>query len=710
MSEDQQTYRRATSAAAVGLVVQIILTTVVGLLGLWAQSPAIYAATWYFAGGLPIWLILMMVYYQHQQEQAESLEAERLADRDTKTAAIFDEQADQLQMAQRRLANLYKWGLGIVSVVVAAYLLTMGGLQLFGARQLLAEGELIDKAVADGRSPLMLMGVTISVAFAAFIVARYLSGMTREPAWRLLRGGASWLMGNTLVSVLLLVGAVTLQVGNPAVLGWLSLLIPVIMLLIGVEVGMMFLLNAYRPRRPDEMPRPAFDSRVLGLLTTPESLAQAVGDAINYQFGFEVSRSWFYSLLSRAITPLCVAGLVVLFALSSLVIVAPYEQAIITFNGRVVPYSADQKAHPPGLHFKAPWPLGRAQKMPVGRLLQVTVGTPISPEGSQAILWTNQHHEGDVDYLLTAPTPSDEPAGSDSTEEAIGQKGSSLVAAQVVVQYRINDLHAYLNQANDPTQMLKDLAEAEVSRYFVTQDIDSLLGAGRIKAGDVLTERIKGRLNREQLGLDVVFVGIPGIHPPAGTGQEDVASPAAAFVEQIAARSERIATIEQARQEAIRTLASAAGSQRMAERIRGQIDQLNQLKQQLERARSSETPSMQQLQELREAIGVQELTVERLLADAGGEAAEKIYAARAYRWERAVEEAGKARRFKAQRLAYERSPKFYTAQRYLEVLAEGLAQPRKVIVATEHVEAPTWRIDLKDASTGINRLIESAED
>ena len=76
MNRDELTYSRATTAALAGLAVQIVLCVATGLIGAWAQSPAIQAATWHIAGGIPIWIILAIIYQQHRVERTESLAAE----------------------------------------------------------------------------------------------------------------------------------------------------------------------------------------------------------------------------------------------------------------------------------------------------------------------------------------------------------------------------------------------------------------------------------------------------------------------------------------------------------------------------------------------------------------------------------------------------------------------------------------------------------
>ena len=690
MTQDQETYRRATVTAAIGAVTQLVLAVGMALTGLWAQSPPMYAATWHFFGGLPIWVILALLYYQHQLERIEALEAEELARQDERAASLFQRGGEDVHVARQRLRRLYRWGVGVVSVLVAVYLLGAGTSLFLAARARWETGALREAAIGGAATPLALMGVLAAIAFVAFIVARYVSGMTGLAAWRLLRGGASYLMGCALMAVLLLLGAFAAQFGEPAVLGVLSLLIPALMGLVGLEVGVNFVLDAYRPRRPDEVPRPAFDSRALGLLTRPESLAKAIRDTLNYQFGFEISRSWFYRLLSGAITPLTALGALVLWLMSSIVLVEPHEEALVLLAGEMTPYQVrdaenggPRYEHPPGVHFKAPWPLGTAESFPVQRLQQVTVGAELEYERGKPVLWTNPHHGEPPEYLLTAPTAD---PGDEGVADRLGfdQGAPSLVTAQVNVQYRIKRLAQYASVTKDPDGTLRALAQREVTRYFVQKDIDTLLATGRSAAGKALKSRVQAAADRRRLGIEVVFVGIPGIHPPgqSSSGRGDRGggpAVAKAFLEQIAARSEQRATVEAARRDAIEMLAGVAGSRSAARELEDEIAELRDLKAGKARARE---------------VAKQELALERRLAEAGGSAAELIYDARAYRWRRALGEEAKAQRFARRLRAYEAAPGYYSAKRALEVLAAGMVDRRKMVITADSEEPPIYRLDL----------------
>ncbi len=679
---DQQTYRRAANAALVGLGVQFVLATAAALIGLWAQSPALHAATWHLCAGLPIWVVLLLIYHQHRIERTEALEAEQIIRRDQAAAAIFEEHADDLDLARRRLDRLYKWGLGIVSFVVAGFLLIAGGILLNHARTLLggvrlSESNLLAQAVGAGVNLRWLMAIILPVAFVAFITARYMAGMTSAREFILLRGGASYLMGSFVIAGLLFLSVLAqVALGNREVLALMALVIPALMMLIGIEILLTFLLSAYRPRKAGEIARPAFDSRVLGLLTSPESLASIINEAINYQFGFEISRSWFYQVLSKAVTPLFIAGLLMLALVSCVVIVQPHEQAVISHRGNIARVVGS------GLHLKMPWPLASARKYEVGRVHTLSVGSSKSKVGPNvAILWTNEHTEGQEQYLITVPPRAREP----HDQQAGGTPGTSLLAAEISVQYRIRDLEKYLVSAGKPTAALENIADRITNQYFATHYQDDLLSGQRAEAGDTLRQRIQQEADRWGLGLEVTFVGFVGVHPPQ---KEEVAK---SFHTQIGAIQERETLISEARRNANRTLAEVAGSADQAQAINSAILQLETLK-----ADAAVTP---------EQLHDQETAIYDLLAAAQGEAAKLIFDARAYRWERAITERAKAEKFLAESLAFDKAPAYYRARRHLDALSAGLQEARKIITAAQG-DKPIIRLDLKDDRTGLETILK----
>jgi len=682
VTDDQLAYRRGTTAAITGLVIQLVLTVGTALVGLWTQSPAVQAAAWHMLGGLPIWVVLALVYSQYEAERRETLASERVASQDPAASVLFGDLSDELQRSRQRLSNLLVYGLPAVSFAVAGYLIVAGASLLWRFARLAASDDpRAVTTVATTASPVGLLFISAAIAFVAFISARWISGYTRVRAWQLLRGGATYLMSCFVMAALVLVGAVVAALlDDTTFFRLVAVAVPAAMMLIGGEILLTSLLEAYRPKRPGEIPRPAFDSRMLGLLTAAEPLGKVVGELINYQFGVEVSRSWLYRLLGRAVTPLTMLGGMVLLALSTLVVVGPDEQGIVTRCGAIT-----GAARGPGIHFKLPWPVETAATYPVGKVLQITVSSDPAGRGANdaAILWTTADDRlamiGMEFYPTALDTRTDGPSGG----------SLALVSADVVVQYRVRDLIAFLGGAIAPREALTVIAQQEVTRYFASRDLDVALGRGRTEGGEVLEQMIQERADAIGLGLEVVGVSVTSIKPPGGRV-------ARAFHRQIGSQQERETLIQAGWKEAVTTLATVAGSVALSNRINTAILELDAL-----RAVDGAAD-----EEIRQRILVKEHDIEGLLGEARGEAAELIHAARGYRWTKAVGERSARERFAGELLAFEKSPDYYRVRKFLEVLADGLAERRKFIIAGDQGDLPILQMDFSDPTSALDTLLE----
>ena len=683
MTDDKLIYRRGATAAVVGLLIQLALTVATALVGLWTQSPAIHAATWHMLGGLPIWIILALIYSQYETQRRETLASEKLAAQDAASSVLFGDLSDELQRSRQRLANLLGYGLPSVSFLLAAYLIAAGA-TLFWRFRTLATGDdpLVVTTLAPDVNPVGLLFVAGAIAFVAFVSARWISGYTRVRQWQLLRGGSSYLMSCFVLAALILGGAIVAAILDDT---WffrvIAVAVPAVMLMVGVEILLAGLLGAYRPRRPGEIPRPAFDSRMLGLLTAPESLGQMVGELINYQFGVEVTRSWLYSLLGRALTPLTILGGIVMLALSTCVIVGPDEQGVVTRCGEV-----RGLAREPGIHLKMPWPIETAATYPVGKVLQITVssGPPGRGEDAEAILWTTDDDAAATIGTEYYPTAPDGTSGS----------GLALVGADVIVQYRVRDLIQFLTGSLAPREAITVIAQQEASHYFASHDLDDVLSRGRIEGGVELETSIQARVDSLALGLDIVGVSVTAIRPPAGRVSR-------AFHEQIGAQQERETLIQQGHRDADVTLAKVAGSVDHSTRINAAILELDALRTSVAGAQAG----AQAGPEAGRLIAAKELEITTLLGEARGEAAELIHAARGYRWTKSVGERSAQERFAGELLSFQMSPDYYRVRRFLDVLSDGMADRRKFVVAGDNHDLPLLRMDFSDPASAIDTLL-----
>ena len=357
---------------------------------------------------------------------------------------------------------------------------------------------------------------------------------------------------------------------------------------------------------------------------------------------------------------------------------------------------------------KAPWPIDRAAVFDVCLVRRVHVGShhPTEPGGeiykpNIPILWTNVHGLGAEELMIVAP-PADLMAAQAREAAAAGQGAAgqgaagaagrgrgpsiSLVGGDICVEFRIRNLLDYVQYNGDPERCFRRIAEAEASRALYRWDVDTLIGMGRMKAGTALRGKIQSAADGARLGVEVIQVGVTGVHPP-----QQVAD---AFHETVAAEQERETAIQSAGQFAMKVKTEAAGTAGQADRIAEAISAL-------ERLAGAKAPAGD--------ISAKRAEAEGLLSDAGGEVARTIADAVGYRWSRENSERGKAQRFEKELLLYETAPETFRMSYYLGILENGLADGHKYVLVGDR-DRMIFRFNFKDTSGQMGRSSALAAD
>lgn len=655
MRNDHLTYRRATSISVFGLALQLALGVALALYGIFSVDQAAISGSLIVLFGSLIWLGLALIFHQHTLERVEAFETEALESQGAFDASVFEGSREDLRVAARRLEWMHRFLLPAISLVYAGSLLATGIVRFLGARAVLDPETKITPA-----NPGWAIAIGVGLAAAGFVFARFVAGMAKQREWSNLRSGAAASVGASIVGLLVAVAHFLEFLDAPTALRYLHIVLPALMVVLGAEVVLNFILNLYRPRRKGEAPRPAFESRILTFFAAPDRLAESVGEAISYQFGFDVTESWFYRLLSRTLGLLFISGGLVLWGLSAVAIVEPNEQ------GLVLRFGSLQREVGPGAHLKYPWPVETLETYPASSVTELEVGSH-APEPGQPVLWTNEHlgagHR--ESYFIVQPTPD---AGD------AGPRDISLVAVEAPVHFVVEDLAKFdaLAEPGSREPLLRATAERAVMEFLSGQRIDEILGAGRPKVSDDLRGRVQEAFDNLDAGVRVVFAGIVGAHPPQ---ERDVAK---AYERVTASEQRREKAIEDARARRIQTLTKVVASVERSEAIVRELDTLE---------------AMQQRGATDEQVAAQEIKIESLLREAGGEAAQLILAARADRWRLHMAERARVARQDGRVALFRAAPQAYLATQWFEALREMMAQSR-VYVTT--FDEPRVRVNVED--------------
>src|SRR6266403_66925 len=179
------------------------------------------------------------------------------------------------------------------------------------------------------REPMVAISLFGLFALVLFLIGKFSAAMARLERHRLLRPGASYLLLAAYLCFVVTLGIVGVQAGLPRSDFYVAHGLCVLLGLIALETLINLILEIYRPRVKGKIERPLYDSRLVGLLGQPEGLITTATQALDYQFGFKVSETWFYRFFERALLWLLPLQLVLLVLSTGLVIVEPGEQALL---------------------------------------------------------------------------------------------------------------------------------------------------------------------------------------------------------------------------------------------------------------------------------------------------------------------------------------------------------------------------------------------
>lgn len=165
------------------------------------------------------------------------------------------------------------------------------------------------------------------------------------------------------------------------------------------------------------------------------------------------------------------------WALSGIYFVQPNEEAVVTTFG------AWTRSAKPGPNYHLPWPIERAEKVPVGSLQLATVG------GSQ---------------------PSDAP---DESLMITGDK--NIVHLNFSVQWRISDPARYIFATRDQPDAVKAVAESAMREVVGRTALQPLLTGGRGELQQQTAALMQRTLDSWGAGILVVGVQVRTVNPPA---------------------------------------------------------------------------------------------------------------------------------------------------------------------------------------------------
>ena len=660
----------AKRVALASLILSVVFFGIAFFVGRWSGFFAVSAVSWLLLLAALIWSVLIIQFHQRSLAEQEKLDISQLAK--TKEATkIFQakgERATIFAVAQRRLDVLEKWFIPIFSATIAVYQIAIG---LYLLKAILATAEY------EVKQPLICAICMTATAFVTFIISRYATGMSAQPQWKPLRAGGSIFLGIAVLCFALAIGLALAQFQILVVVNVIGFVVPVLLIVLGAETALNIILDIYRPRLKDQYSRSAFDSRLLGIINEPGGIFRTVASTIDYQFGFKVSQTWFYKLLEKAIVPLVLFAAITLYLLSCIIVVNPNEEVIIEHFGNPI------RSEGPGLAFKWPWPIDIAYKYPTKTVSEISIGfvPNVDPKTGKVIpekelLWGKAHYKEEYKLLVA----SEQTVG----ELSAGAVPVSLVIAAVPVQYRIKDLYSFIYNHNEPVKLLESICYRELTKFAASATIEvgdeadmdkSLLGAGRAEAKSILTSKIQAAADNAGLGVEIVFLGLQGIHPPPEVAPD--------YQKVIGAVQKKQALILGAHAKRNKDLSALAGSVEDA-------DKLYSLAAKYQQAKEKNNP--EEIEELKHHLDL-------AFAEAKGDIFTTLRKSQSYAFEKATLARATGQRFASQLKAYRAAKEIYKREQRLAVLEEALENIRKYVVVADQNDTQVFIIDVQEKLT-----------
>ncbi len=205
--------------------------------------------------------------------------------------------------------------------------------------------------LVEVKQPTLTLAMFALLALVLFLFGKFSATIARLEDKRLLRPGASWLLLGAYLCFLVTLGVVGVEAGFLKTDYYVATILCGLLALIAAETFIQLLLEIYRPRVQGKIARPLYESRVVGLLGQPEGLITTAAQALDYQFGFKVSDTWFFQLLKSYLLLFVLAQLAILLVSTMFVFIEPGERGLLERFGQPV---AGRTLLEPGAHVK--WP------------------------------------------------------------------------------------------------------------------------------------------------------------------------------------------------------------------------------------------------------------------------------------------------------------------------------------------------------------------
>jgi regulator of protease activity HflC (stomatin/prohibitin superfamily) len=521
-------------------LINLLVLLAVGVAGLavarFANSLAGQVTVLFLGLGVLVAAVSWFQMRLEDRERLEKLELDELA-KTHSGSAMFEAKDAEVFPAQRSREQFERFFVPAFTVIL--FVLQGGGAWFLWRWMALST------TVADVKEPIAGLALFGLFALLLFPLGRFSATIARLEDHRLLRPGASYMLCNAFLCLIAALGMVGVWAGFPRTDFFVAHVLCGLLGLVALETLIQLVLEIYRPRVKGKVERPLYESRLVGLVGQPEGLITTAAQALDYQFGFKVSETWFYRFFAKALGWLVLLQVAALALSTSVVFIEAGEEGLLERFGKPV---EGRSPLGPGAHLTWPWPIDSVYRFRTEQIQTFNVG--FAPESAQEqeryVLWSQAHH-GETNFLVANRVQFSQEA----TNQVSGKRTPpvSLLTVGVPVQFQITNLVDWAYNNEDAPALLEDLGTREVVRYLVGVDMNDIMSQGRQEAALVLADRIQTAANQHGLGASIISVDLGDLHPPVKVAPD--------YEKVIAAVQTKQAKILAARADDIRTNALA---------------------------------------------------------------------------------------------------------------------------------------------------------
>lgn len=167
--------------------------------------------------------------------------------------------------------------------------------------------------------------------------------------------------------------------------------------------------------------------------------------------------------------------------------VEPDEETVILRLGKY------RETVGPGLHFKLPFGIDKALKIPTERILQEEFGFRSHDTRSTPTTYSQQ----------------------DYSQESLMVTGDLNVAdVEWITQYQIADSMKFLFHTGNPIQNIRDISQAVMRRVVGDRLVTDVLTVGRIEIASEAQRLTQEVIDRYDMGVRIVSIKLQDVNPP----------------------------------------------------------------------------------------------------------------------------------------------------------------------------------------------------